>query len=134
MTIGQQLREARLKMNLTQEEVAERIFVSRQTISNWETGKSYPDIVSVIELSNLYHISLDMLLKGDTTMVKHLEKSTNLVASDKKIVVTLGLYLVVCLTLIFISIALNHPKLIGVSLTLMIMGITFLLYHIIKRI
>lgn len=50
---------------MTQENVAEKINVSRQTISNWENEKSYPDIISVIELSNLYSISLDDLLKGD---------------------------------------------------------------------
>ena len=52
-------------MNFTQEQVAERLSVSRQTISNWENEKTYPDIVRVIELSNLYSITLDELLKED---------------------------------------------------------------------
>ena len=63
-----------------------KIQVSRQTISNWENEKSYPDIISVIELSNLYSISLDVLLKGDEKMIEHLEESTNVVKSNKKMI------------------------------------------------
>ena len=64
MEIGKKLKDARTKSGFTQETVAEKINVSRQTISNWENEKSYPDIISVIELSSLYSISLDDLLKG----------------------------------------------------------------------
>ena len=58
MEIGKKLKDARMKSGFTQEMVAEKINVSRQTISNWENEKSYPDIISVIELSSLYSISL----------------------------------------------------------------------------
>lgn len=71
---------------MTQENVAEKINVSRQAISNWENEKSYPDIISVIELSNLYSISLDDLLKGDEKMIEHLEESTNVVKSNQKMI------------------------------------------------
>ena len=54
MEIGKKLKDARIKSGMTQEAVAEEIQVSRQTISNWENEKSYPDIVSVIHLSDLY--------------------------------------------------------------------------------
>ena len=53
MEIGKKLKSARVQSGMTQETVAEKINVSRQTISNWENEKSYPDIISVIELSNL---------------------------------------------------------------------------------
>ena len=53
MEIGQKLKSARTNSKMTQEKVAEEIQVSRQTISNWENNKSYPDIVSVIKLSDL---------------------------------------------------------------------------------
>ena len=69
MEIGKKLKNARVQSGMTQENVAEKINVSRQTISNWENEKSYPDIINVIELSNLYSISLDELLKGDGKMV-----------------------------------------------------------------
>lgn len=84
MEIGRKLKDARAKSNLTQEQVAEKLFVSRQTISNWENEKTYPDIISVIELSNLYSISLDELLKEDKKMIQHLEESTNVVKSKEK--------------------------------------------------
>lgn len=67
-TIGDHLRHARTAQDLTQQTVATRLHVSRQTISSWETGHSYPDITSLIALSDLYQLSLDDLLKGDTQM------------------------------------------------------------------
>ncbi|MCH5206164.1 MAG: helix-turn-helix transcriptional regulator, partial [Oscillospiraceae bacterium] len=68
MEIGNRLKNARVEIGLTQEKVAEEIGVSRQTVSNWENGKFYPDIVSVIKLSDLYSVSLDELLKEDKNM------------------------------------------------------------------
>lgn len=66
MEIEKKLKEARANAGLTQEQVAERIIVSRQTISNWERGKSLPDIVSIMKLSDLYQISLDELGNCET--------------------------------------------------------------------
>lgn len=81
MEIGARLKSARTARGLTQEQVAEEIGVSRQSVSNWENSRSYPDIVSVIKLSDLYSVSLDELLKEDTNMIKHLDESTNTVKS-----------------------------------------------------
>lgn len=63
MEIGKKIRSARVKAHMTQEKAAEQIGVSRQTLSNWENEKTYPDIVSVVKMSDLYGISLDLLLK-----------------------------------------------------------------------
>lgn len=90
MEIGVKLKEARINKGCTQESVAEIIQVSRQTISNWENEKSYPDIVNVIKLSDLYEISLDKLLKGDEKMIEHLEESTNTVKSNKKLILAIA--------------------------------------------
>ena len=78
MEIGQKLKDNRAKSGLTQEAVAEKIGVSRQTISNWENNRSYPDIASILRLSDLYAVSLDELLKEDANMRKHVEESANL--------------------------------------------------------
>ena len=62
--------------------------LSRQTISNWENGKTYPDIVSVVKMSSLYNISLDHLLKGEEPMSDYLEylgESTDIVKSKNKL-------------------------------------------------
>lgn len=85
MNIGQKLKEARTQAGLSQEKVSEEIHVSRQTVSNWETEKTYPDVVSLVKLSDLYGISLDELLKGDSKMLQHLEESTNTVKSNRRL-------------------------------------------------
>ncbi len=100
MKIGDKLKEARLKKNMTQEEVAEKIFVSRQSISNWENNKTYPDIGNVIALSDLYEISLDVLLKGSDNFMKHLEESTDLVKSNKKLI---GVIILALITMVIIA-------------------------------
>ncbi|MDF7668627.1 helix-turn-helix transcriptional regulator [Lactobacillus sp. ESL0703] len=74
MKFGAHLKQVRQNRKLTQEEVAHDLFVSRQTISSWENEKSYPDIVTLIKLSDYYQISLDTLLKEDTGMKEYLEK------------------------------------------------------------
>ena len=99
MEIGKKLKEARQMSGLTQEDVAEKLIVSRQTISNWETEKFYPDILYVLQLSDLYQISSDELLKGDERMIQHLEDSTNIVKSNKKIL--LAFICNICLLFLF---------------------------------
>ena len=74
MELEKQLKKYRAKLNLTQEELAEKAYVSRQTVSNWETGKSYPDIHSLLLLSDLFHVSLDELVKGD---IQTMEEKVN---------------------------------------------------------
>ena len=73
MELGEKLKEARTKAGLKQEELAQTIGVSRQTVSNWENNRSYPDIASVMKLSNLYGLSLDELLKEDKKVQEHFE-------------------------------------------------------------
>jgi len=99
MEIGKKLKEARQMSGLTQEDVAEKLIVSRQTISNWETEKFYPDILYVLQLSDLYQVSLDELLKGDEHMIQHLEDSTNTVKSNRKIL--LAFICNICLLFLF---------------------------------
>ena len=70
MELYKQIKRYRTDMNLSQEELAEKIYVTRQTISNWENDKSYPDIHSLLLLSSTFHISLDQLIKGDITTMK----------------------------------------------------------------
>ncbi len=70
MEIGSQIRKYRNAQKLSQEELAEKIYVTRQTISNWENKKSYPDIHSLLLLSSVFEISLDRLIKGDIEKMK----------------------------------------------------------------
>lgn len=70
MEIGKQVKKYRTEMKLSQDELAEKIFVSRQTISNWENNKNYPDVKSLLLLSSLFNVSLDILIKGDLEEMK----------------------------------------------------------------
>ena len=67
MELGKQIKKYRQEAGLSQEELANRIYVSRQTISNWENDKSYPDVNSLVLLSEIFQISLDKLIKGEVT-------------------------------------------------------------------
>ncbi|RKD25761.1 hypothetical protein BEP19_02125 [Ammoniphilus oxalaticus] len=70
MNIANQLKNYRNSVSISQEQLAEVVHVSRQTISNWETGKSYPDLQSLLILSEYFKVSLDDLVKGDVLMMK----------------------------------------------------------------
>ncbi len=70
MEVGKQIKKFRRDLNLSQDELADKIFVTRQTISNWENGKNYPDLKSLIMLSQLFDTSLDILVKGDVIKMK----------------------------------------------------------------
>ena len=70
MNVGARIKKHREKQNISQDELALKVFVSRQTISNWETNKSYPDIKSLTMLSNIFHVTLDDFIKGDIEEMK----------------------------------------------------------------
>ena len=70
MELSKRIKELRTELGWLQETLAERAYVSRQTISNWETEKSYPDVQSLLILSNIFGVSLDDLIKGDVDTMK----------------------------------------------------------------
>ena len=135
MEIGKKLKNARIEAGLTQEKAAEKINVSRQTISNWENEKSHPDIISVIALSDLYSVSLDELLKGDQKMAEHLEESTNVVKSNKKLTGAILLNIILMILLIALNMLLPEGTYyLVIVFCVVIMSSSVLLYQIIKRI
>lgn len=135
MEIGKKLKNARIEAGLTQEKAAEKINVSRQTISNWENEKSYPDIISVIALSDLYSVSLDELLKGDQKMAEHLKESTNVVKSNKKLTGAILLNIILMILLIALNMLLPEGTYyLVIVFCVVIMSSSALLYQIIKRI
>ena len=70
MELGNKIKYYRGEKEFSQEALAERVYVSRQTISNWENNKSYPDINSIVLLSEIFEISIDNLIKGDVELMK----------------------------------------------------------------
>lgn len=71
MNFSKQLKGYRERDSYSQEELAEKIYVTRQTISKWENDHTYPDIHSLIALSTLFDVTLDELIKGDIEMMKN---------------------------------------------------------------
>ena len=74
MELGKRIAEIRKEHKLTQEGLAEICSVTRQTISNWENGKSYPDLETLVLISDTFDVSLDVMLKGDRKMVSETTK------------------------------------------------------------
>jgi len=70
MEIGKQIKEYRTELKLSQDDLADKVFVTRQTISNWENDRNYPDIRSLVLLSTVFGVSLDILIKGDLEQMK----------------------------------------------------------------
>lgn len=98
MEVGSQIKKYRGNMGISQENLAEKVYVSRQTVSNWETGKSYPDIHSVLLLSSVFNVSLDQLIKGDVEIMKREIQKTEIEKLNKY-----GNIYAVCLILSVIS-------------------------------
>ncbi len=134
MTIGQQLKTARMQAGMTQEEISEALDVSRQTISNWENDKSYPDVRTVIELSELYQLSLDALLKENEEFVQHIDDNTNVVKSNRKLIKAI----VINILLILIVLLINYflPLKIYGLVTIFILALCmtgFIYFELIRR-
>ena len=72
MELPRQLKANRERLGLSQEDVAHAIYVSRQTMSSWENGKTYPDVQSLLLLSDLFGVSIDDLVKGDVVSMKEM--------------------------------------------------------------
>lgn len=100
MKLGRQIKELRMNRHCSQQQLADRVFVSRQTISNWETDKNYPDIQSLFFLSEIFGISVDELIKEDLVTMEN--QVTNQEVNRKMTVYTgimLGAFLLAALSL-----------------------------------
>ncbi|HIB3448052.1 TPA: helix-turn-helix domain-containing protein [Streptococcus pyogenes] len=97
MEIGQQIIRYRKQQALSQEKLAEKVYVSRQSISNWENDKTYPDIHSLLLLSQIFQVSLDQLIKGDIEKMKYTitQVDKKNFKRDTKVMVTLMILLMI---------------------------------------
>ena len=76
MDIGNQIKERRQRLGLSQQELAQRLYVSRVTVSRWETSKTLPDVQSMLLLANLFDTTIDELVRGDVDEMREMvEKS-----------------------------------------------------------
>jgi len=105
------LKEVRERAGLTQEQVAQAVMVSRQTISNWENGRSLPDIISIIKLSDLYGISVDELLKDDQKMQKKIEQDATVAKTNRGVILITAAITLLSLVVYLVSIFVGDPLL-----------------------
>jgi len=77
MYFGTQIKKLRNSRKLTQEQLAQKLNVSRQTISSWENNRNLPDLEMVVHISQIFELSLDQLILGDPTMTSKLVKDGN---------------------------------------------------------
>ena len=134
MEIGSIIKNVRNEAKLSQEQAAEALGVSRQTVSNWENGRTYPDIISVIKMSDLYHVSLDHLLKEESsvkqTYKEFLEESTDTVKSNEKksklaiILVTLGIWALSVIAFVLVHAGIDNEGY-GMVITWAVLPVTF---------
>lgn len=130
MQLNHQLSKRRQQHGWSQEQLAAKMYVSRQTISNWETGRTYPDVTNLLLLSELFDCTLDELVKGDLQEMDKLINRQHLklwgyVMTVGVLLVPLGLapaykylgmrwglavYLLLCATLIIVSIHVDNIK------------------------
>lgn len=128
MTIQEKLKELRKELGLTQEEVAERLHVSRAAIARWETGKGIPDISNLITISEVFDISLDELIKGDNKVEKKIvsdEKSKKwhlLVIFYLIAIIAYIIYFVVCHKIFMVGFLVSTLFMIGIELWVFFRG------------
>lgn len=97
MEVGQRLKDLRAEVHMSQDDLAARVYVSRQTISSWENGKTYPDVQSLLLLSEIFDVTVDSLIKGDV------EAMTKTVDSDVRTMKRLSYVMTVFIVLTVIA-------------------------------
>lgn len=104
MNLGKKIAELRKKNNLSQEELAEKVGVARQTISKWEIGDTTPDINQVKIISKIFNISIDELVDNDinNVIVEKVSNTEKLAGITIKILKVFGIMLIVFITLILL--------------------------------
>lgn len=127
MKISEQIKKHRLELKLSQEDLAEKVFVTRQTISNWENSKNYPDINSLVLLSTLFDVSLDILVKGDLEEMKEQIKTEDIKKLNNDGTIFSVLLIVTVLVAVPLFLYLNF---IGIAIWLGIFAVT--MYYAIR--
>lgn len=80
MNFAEKLKAERTKQGWTQDELAEKLFVSRQSVSKWEKGLNYPSIEMIIKISDLFGLTIDELLRSDDELTKKVIKESKQLA------------------------------------------------------
>lgn len=130
MELGKQIKKYRNELALSQDALAEKIYVSRQTISNWENDKSYPDVNSLVLLSEVFKVSIDNLIKGDIEIMKEQVNAEDKREFEKLSQVFGILFLLVVVSPIPLAHFLNF---IGIGIWLVLVGVAFYIAIVVEK-
>ena len=130
MELGKQIRKYRKEQSLSQDELAEKVYVSRQTISNWENDKSYPDVNSLIFLSEVFHTSIDNLIKGDVEVMKEQVKNEDRKEFEKISRIFSVLFLAMMITPIPL---IHYLKYVGIAIWVLLAVVTLYFSFIVEK-
>ncbi len=122
MKLAQQIKQRRQALGISQEELAQRVYVTRQTVSNWENERSYPDIGSLIRLSDLFGVSLDTLIKGDLEEMQKQIDETDRKRFDRDSAIYTGLFAASILSAVPLTYFLRW---VGAAIWLLLAGVMF---------
>lgn len=133
MKLATVLVEERKKKGETQQKVADTLYISRQSLYNWENGKNFPEVPMLIELSNYYDFSLD-IIKGDAQFMQQVKKDYELINTKKankkySILLIILTSLILLLSLLLLSLSQNNITLLN-SITVLIFLLCILLLHV----
>lgn len=84
MDIGSRIKTLRTEQRLSQGDLAEQLHVTRQTVSNWENNKNYPDLSTLMEITELFDVTFDELIKGDPAFVRETDENKRRMAKNKR--------------------------------------------------
>lgn len=132
MELSTILVEERKKKGITQQEVADTLYITRQSLSNWENGKNFPDIPMLVELSKYYDFSLD-IIKGDAQLMNQVQKDYELIntkkANKKYSVLLVILTALIVLTSVVLIPLVSNNKILLKSFTLFDLLLCIVLIH-----
>ena len=137
MEVGGVIRDLRAKAGMSQEELAEKVFVSRQTISNWENGKSYPDVQSLSLIASHFGTSIDELVKGDLPMIaERIEEEDARAAVDdvrefKRNTALSGMLAIV--SLVVAGVAFDHENWLALAMCLIVYALALYFGFLIEK-
>ncbi|WP_288531601.1 helix-turn-helix domain-containing protein [uncultured Secundilactobacillus sp.] len=126
MNFAEKLKHCREDTNLTQLELAEKLHVSRKTISSWENERSFPDANSLVQLSDIYHVSVDDLIRDDRLLEHYEEKEKRDKLTDKLSIYSYWVELLLWIMSYFELLAIGGFHFPLLSLLLIINSVVFL--------
>lgn len=131
MNVGEKILQLRKKMGLSQEELAEKLNVTRQTISKWETNQSSPDFEKIVPLCDLFEITTDELLRGKSENIKNLDDSKIRRKTACKVSISVFIYFLAIIWIISMSTMpwISEEKTVSVFLLLCAIATVNLIYH-----